>query len=121
MVRIGVDIIEIERLDRAVKRHPRLITRLFTAKEQEYCFKRHRVAASLAVRFAAKEAVLKMLGVGLGYCSFKDIEILRKEGSAPSIVLHGKAKELARSLGLKDICVSLSHCHDYATAMVFAS
>lgn len=116
MAQIGIDIIEIDRLERALKRHPRLLSRLFTSAELEYCMGRGRPAASLAARFAAKEAVMKVLGVGLGGCSFRDIEIGREDGGRPRVVLHGRAKELSRRIGIKNISVSLSHCRSFATA-----
>ncbi|CEP69257.1 Holo-[acyl carrier protein] synthase [Moorella glycerini] len=120
MASLGIDIIEIERLERALKRHPRLLARLFTAAEQEYCSSRHRPGASLAARFAAKEAVMKALGVGLGSCSFRDIEISREEGGRPRVVLYGRAGELAREVGAGTIIVSLSHCRAYAAAVALA-
>ncbi|WP_258358649.1 holo-ACP synthase [Moorella sulfitireducens (nom. illeg.)] len=120
MASLGIDIIEIERLERALKRHPRLMNRLFTPAEQEYCLRRHRPGASLAARFAAKEAVMKALGVGLGSCSFRDIEIVREDGGRPKVVLYGRAGELAREVGAGTITVSLSHCRAYATAVAMA-
>lgn len=117
MVSSGIDIIEIERLERALRRRTRLLARLFTAVEQEYCLSRHRPGASLAARFAAKEAVMKALGLGLGGCSFRDIEITREEGGRPQVVLHGRARERAQELGAGVISVSVSHCRDYAAAV----
>ncbi|WP_406677016.1 holo-ACP synthase [Moorella sp. ACPs] len=120
MASLGIDIIEIERLERALKRHPRLMNRLFTPAEQEYCLSRHRPGASLAARFAAKEAVMKALGVGLGSCSFRDIEIGREEGGRPRVMLYGRAGELARERGTGTVTVSLSHCRAYAAAVAQA-
>ncbi|GEA18529.1 holo-ACP synthase [Moorella sp. E306M] len=120
MASLGIDIIEIERLERALKRHPRLMNRLFTPAEQEYCLSRHRPGASLAARFAAKEAVMKALGVGLGSCSFRDIEIRREESGRPRVVLYGRAGELAREVGADTVTVSLSHCRAYAAAVAQA-
>ncbi|MGI6285705.1 holo-ACP synthase [Neomoorella humiferrea] len=120
MAQIGIDIIEIDRLERALKHHPRLLSRLFTPVELEYCMGRGRPAASLAARFAAKEAVMKVLGVGLGGCSFRDIEIGREDGGRPRVVLHGRAEELARKAGGGTITVSLSHCRSFAAAVAIA-
>ncbi|MDN5345459.1 MAG: holo-[acyl-carrier protein] synthase [Clostridia bacterium] len=117
MVSAGIDIIEIERLERAVKRHPRLLARLFTAAEQEYCLSRKQSGASLAARFAAKEAVMKALGDGAGRCAFREIEIARAGEGPPRVVLYGQARQLARELGAGEITVSLSHCRAYATAV----
>lgn len=120
MTNLGIDIIEIDRLERAIERHPRLLARVFTAAERAYCFSRPRPAVFLAARFAAKEAILKAMGIGLGRCSFRDIEITRDRTGRPRAVFHGRARELARSLGVSSIVVSLSHCHAYATAVAMA-
>ncbi len=120
MVNIGIDIIEIERLEKAIRRRPRLLTRIFTMKERDYCLSRRRPAVFLAGRFAAKEAILKALGVGLGGCAFKELEIIREKSGRPQVLLHGQAKELAAALGVNRIAVSLSHCHNYATAVAMA-
>ncbi|APC09409.1 holo-ACP synthase [Neomoorella thermoacetica] len=117
MLESGIDIIEISRLERSIKRHPRLLARVFTPAEVAYCLARHRPGASLAARFAAKEAVMKALGIGLGRCSWQDIEITREQGGRPRVILHNRARQLARELGVGEITVSLSHCHAYAAAV----
>jgi holo-[acyl-carrier protein] synthase len=121
MLSSGIDIIEIERLERALRRRPRLLARLFTAAEQEYCLGRSRPGPSLAARFAAKEAVMKALGLGLGQCSFRDIEIIRQESGPPQVVLRGRARQQAQELGTGAVSVSLSHCRDYAAAVAVVS
>jgi len=117
-LRNGVDLLEIERLRGAVERHgERFLARIYTPSERELCAGN---AASLAARFAAKEAVAKALGTGLGDVAWTEIEILRAERGAPLLRLHGKAKTLAEKLGLKQWAISLSHTHEYAIAMVVA-
>ncbi len=120
MLKSGIDIIEIGRLERSIERHPRLLARVFTPAELAYCLARHRPGASLAARFAAKEAVMKALGIGLGRCSWQDIEITREQGGRPRVILHNRARQLAREMGVGEINVSLSHCHAYAAAIALA-
>ncbi|MGI9861880.1 holo-ACP synthase [Moorella naiadis] len=117
MLNSGIDIVEIERLEGAIDRHPRFLSRVFTPAERAYCLARRRPGASLAARFAAKEAVMKALGFGLGCCSWQDIEIRREPGGRPQVILHGRARQLAREQGAGAITISLSHCHAYATAV----
>ena len=105
---IGVDIIEIERVDRAI-RNPRFVERIFSPAEVEYCGQSVR-AERYAGRFAAKEAVAKAFGRAL---CWHDVEILPQKGGAPLVRLSGEAAEL---LGGRRIMVSISHCHAYAVA-----
>lgn len=113
---LGVDIIEIERIERAVDRWgQRFLDRVYTAAELEVCLNR---APELAVRFAGKEAVMKALGTGRKGVSWRDIEILRNKRNAPLVYLHGRARTRARKLGMAEIAISLSHSRDYAVASV---
>jgi holo-[acyl-carrier protein] synthase len=117
-VATGVDLIEIERIQAVVARHgQRYLERVFTPAEREICGVR---AESLAARFAAKEAVSKALGCGIGEVSFQEIEVLQDEKGAPHLVLHGAATEKAAALGLTTWSVSLSHSQSHAIAMVTA-
>ena len=119
MLRTGVDIIEVSRLDEAILRHrDRFFQRCFTAQELIEAEGR---TPALAARFAAKEAVAKALGCGIGDVSWKDIEILRDSQRRPEVVLHGAAKKLAKQLGLIEWAVSLSHTHEHAMALVVAA
>lgn len=114
----GVDLIEVERIQQAVERHgDRFLKRVYTAMEQADCGCNYQ---SLAARFAAKEAVSKAFGTGIGAVAFKELEITRVESGAPEIRLHGRAKELAEQLGLNTWSISLSHSEDYALAFVVA-
>jgi len=93
---IGIDLVEIGRLERAWRRHgSRFLRRVYTAAEERYCLGKRRPAASLAARFAAKEAVLKALGLGLGGARWQDIEILPDPAGRPSLRLQGAARRRA--------------------------
>lgn len=117
-LRTGVDLCEISRLREAVERQgERLLARVFTAAEREQCGENY---ASLAARFAAKEAVGKALGTGLGPVAFTDIEVIRGENREPILRLHGKALEKANALNLTGWAISLSHTGEYALASVVA-
>lgn len=119
MIRTGIDIIEVTRIDQAILRHgQRFFDRFFTARELIQAEGR---TPALAARFAAKEAVAKALGSGIGDVGWKDIEILRDGRRRPHVILHGAALELARSLGLAEWSVSMSHTHEHAIAMVVAT
>ncbi len=114
----GVDLIEIARIDEVVTRHGKhYLERVFTAAELDYCGKR---AESLAGRFAAKEAVAKALGTGIGDVSWKEIEVLGDEQNAPTLTLHGMAETKARELGLSTWSVSISHSQSHSVAFVVA-
>jgi holo-[acyl-carrier protein] synthase len=116
MHHLGVDIIEIERIQHSVNRYgERFLNRVFTESELELC--RNRVP-ELAVRFAAKEAVMKALGTGRRGVSWRDIEILRNKRNAPLVYLHGRARRRAQKLGIAELAVSLSHSREYAIATV---
>ncbi len=117
-LRTGVDLLEISRLREAIDRHgERFLARIFTSTEREQCGENY---PSLAARFAAKEAVAKALGTGLGDVSFTDIEIVRGENGEPNLKLYGKALEVANELKLTEWAISLSHTHEHAVASVVA-
>jgi len=119
MIRSGVDIIEIERIDEAILRHQdRFFERFFTPQELIEAGGR---TPSLAACYCAKEAAAKALGCGIGEVGWKDIEVLHDERRRPHLVLHGAARELAAELGLTGWSLSLSHTHDHAIAIVIAS
>ncbi|GAB4236717.1 MAG: holo-ACP synthase [Chlamydiales bacterium] len=107
---VGTDIIEIARVRDAIKRHGhRFLDRLFTAKEQKYCDKYKISERHYAGRFAAKEAISKALGTGLGKSlSFLDIEIINNADGKPITFIKGELNT--------EIAISISHCRDYATA-----
>ena len=116
MLRTGIDIIEIDRIGAAVNRWgDRFFRRIYTEGELQYAKGR---LPQLAGRFAAKEAVMKALGTGTRGVGWKDIEISRLRGQAPSIVLHGRAKTRADAIGLTGLALALSHSKEYAVATV---
>jgi holo-[acyl-carrier protein] synthase len=111
---VGVDLLEIERLERALARRPRLATRLFTEGERDYAASRARPGQHLAARFCAKEAVAKALG--LEAWSFRDVEVIGGGDAAPSVVLHGPVAARAAELGVQ-VRVSLTHTRTNAGAV----
>ncbi len=114
-LRVGVDIVEIERIAHALRRHgERFIERVFTPEEAAYC-RTKASAASWAARFAAKEAVGKALHFVDTPPKWTDVEVLRDERGRPTLRLHGLALKLARGARVE---LSLSHTHRYAVAMV---
>ena len=116
MIVTGVDIIEIHRIQRTVERWgSRFLHRIYTEQELSYC---HSRISSLAARFAAKEATMKALGTGIRGVGWRDIEVVRQRGEAPTIRLHGRAAQRAKAMGINDIALSLSHSRDYAIASV---
>lgn len=123
IVGIGVDVVDVTRFHRSLDRTPALADRLFTAGERTYATTAEPAMAAqrLAARFAAKEAVLKALGVGLGACGFHDIEVVRDDDSgAPALALHGPALSLAADRSVASWHISLSHTDGFATAFVVA-
>ena len=111
---IGTDIIEIERIRKAIERWgDRFLNRVFTKSELSI-YGHH--AHSLAASFASKEAVMKLLGTGNKGVAWREIETLYHPTGKPLIKLNGRAKKQAEKLGLKEIEVSLSHSHDNAIA-----
>lgn len=117
-LRTGVDLIEISRIEEVVSRHGKhYLERIYTPAELKLCGNR---TESLAGRFAAKEAVAKALGCGIGDVEWKEIEILGDEQNAPVLNLHGKAARKADKMGLTSWSVSLSHSQNHAIAFVVA-
>lgn len=118
ILRTGVDLIDIARIHDAIERHgERFLARVFTEAERRECGGR---VASLAGRFAAKEAVAKALGCGIGDVRWLDIEVRSDENKAPYLVLHEEGERLAEELGLKTWSLSLSHTENQAIAFVVA-
>jgi holo-[acyl-carrier protein] synthase len=117
-LRSGVDIVEVYRLDRAILRHgERLFDRFFTVQE---LIDSAGHTPALAARFAAKEAVAKALGTGIGVIGWKEIEVINGPRREPRLHLHGEAKARALELGLGSWSVSLSHTHEHAVAIAIA-
>jgi holo-[acyl-carrier protein] synthase len=114
---IGIDVIEIGRLERALERRPGLLERVFSAAEIEYAYRHRRPARRLAARFAAKEAALKALG--LGGLRLHEVEVEGGGAEPPRLVLHGEAAAVAEREGVR-LVVSLSHEREVAVATVAA-
>ncbi len=118
-VGIGIDLIKVSRVQRLLSGGDKHLKKIFTLAEIEYCQNKPHQFQHLAARFAVKEAMFKALGTGwIGEIKWTDIEVVRDEMGKPKIDLHGKAKELAERMNIRDILVSLSHCSDYAIAQV---
>jgi holo-[acyl-carrier protein] synthase len=116
MLCTGVDLIEIERVQQTLDRHRQaFLKRCFTAQEQRDCNGR---IESLAARFAAKEAVAKALGTGIGPVSFLEIEVRRGAKGQPQLYLSGQAATRAQTLGIQQWSLSLSHSRGLAVAFV---
>lgn len=114
----GVDLVDIQRLQGAIERYgERFLRRIFTDSELEEVGKN---TASLAARFAAKEAVAKALGSGIGAVNWREIEVLRGAQREPRLVLHGSAQRIAQELNLTEWSLSLSHTFSLAIAVVVA-
>ena len=114
----GIDLIEIARIEEVVSRHGKhYLDRIYTPAELEQCGRR---AESLAGRFAAKEAVAKALGTGIGNVTWKEIEVLGDEQNAPVLRLYGLAEQKAKELGLVTWSVSISHSQSHSVAVAVA-
>ena len=118
MVAHGIDMVDCKRLGEAVRRHgDRFLNRIYTPAERDYCMGRKREREHLAGRFAAKEAVFKVLGTGWrNGISWKDVEITNEASGQPRVRMSGRCKEIADQLGLTCILVSISHIDTHAIA-----
>jgi holo-[acyl-carrier protein] synthase len=120
MVGIGIDAVEIDRFRAVLARRPHLVERLFTEGEQAYGARAADPAPRLAARWAAKEAVMKALGVGIGAFAFCDVEVVSAPSGAPSLVLRGAAAALADVQGVTGWRLSLTHTDTLAGAVAVA-
>ena len=117
---IGIDIVKISKIERLfIKWKSRFLSRLFTEREIDFCITKKLPSQHLAIRFAAKEAFLKALKLGMrAGIPWKDIEIINNAMGMPSIELHNKAKEIGINNNIKNIFLSMSHDGDYGIAQV---
>jgi holo-[acyl-carrier protein] synthase len=122
IVALGLDLAQIARLEAAVGRQgERMLARLFTDGERAYCERRREKMTHYAGRFAVKEAVMKVLGTGWTRgVRWRDIEVVRQPGSAPELVLHGVAGEIARGKGIARIHITITHDAGLAAAVAVA-
>ncbi len=119
---IGTDIVEVTRIGEMIERHGELfLQRVFTEGEIQYCQERKLAMQHYAGRWAAKEAVMKTFGTGFSKgVGWRDIEVMSQRSGQPVIRLSGGAQEMARSMGIDEVLISISHCRAYATATAIA-
>ncbi|HWI55131.1 MAG TPA: holo-ACP synthase [Desulfobacteria bacterium] len=116
----GVDIVEISRIEKAINRRDGFLRRVYTVRELEDCMAEKPRTSSLAARFAAKEAVSKALGTGIGKVKWTDIEIINQSTGKPEVFLRGGARDIMLELGIATIELSMSHSREYAVAFAIA-
>lgn len=118
----GIDLVDCPRIEDMLTRHgKRFISRIFTKAEQQYAQKNKNKVEKLAGRFAAKEAVLKMMGTGwVGKIAWTDIEIINNPAGQPEVKLTGEVKKIAQKLGINQISISITHTANFAIASVVA-
>ena len=119
IIGLGVDICEIERMERALERHPTMRERVFTPEEIAYCDSKARPAESYAGRFAAREATVKALG-GYRGRAWQDISVARGPAGAPALRLQGNAKRRADQLGVARVLITFTHERTNAVAFAVA-
>lgn len=119
---IGIDVVEVARITSSLDEFgEKFLTRIFTNEERHYCQAQKNPALHYAARFAAKEAVSKALGTGIGKdVRWTDIHVHRKESGEPTIILSGLAQEFAQTHHLTEIKISLTHAEHYAAANAVA-
>ena len=120
IVGTGIDIAEVPRIRQSIERFgERFLQRVFTEGEIRYCDSKANRFERYAARFAAKEAGMKALGTGWNFgVRWRDLEVARKPGGRPTLLLHGKAAEFAAKLGATNIALSLTHTPEQAMAQV---
>lgn len=119
IIGIGIDLVKIDRIDKAGKNQPGFLERVFTEREREYCSRQKYPAQHYAGRFAAKEAVLKAIGTGWSAgVMWTDMEVLHGDGGGPVVNISGRVKDLMDLKGVKQILLSYSHDEGYAVAHV---
>jgi holo-[acyl-carrier protein] synthase len=121
VIGIGVDAVDVERFRISLARTPSMRTRLFTAEELEYVAPKADPVPSLAARFAAREAVMKAMGLGLGAFGFHEVWVERASSGEPSLVVTGRAAALASDRGISAWLLSITHTSTVAIACVVAS
>ena len=118
----GIDLVDCPRIEEMIERHgERFVERIFTAKEQAYAEANKDQVEKLAGRFAAKEAILKLMGTGWrGKIAWTDIEVVNNPAGQPEVNLSGEVKKIADKLGIKHISVSITHTANFAIASAVA-
>ncbi|MGZ4681105.1 MAG: holo-ACP synthase [Acidimicrobiales bacterium] len=120
VIGIGNDLVDLDRFRVVLDRTPTIVQRVFTEAEQQYALQRNDPTERFGGRFAAKEATMKALGVGLGEVAMRDIEVVRADSGAPSLVLHGTAAAVAAERGVHRWMITISHTDHLAQAVVVA-
>ena len=120
VIGIGTDLVELDRFRLALRRTPRIAERLFSDEERAYAARRRDPTERLAARFAAKEAVMKAMGVGLWKFPLRDIEVVKAPSGAPSVRLHGRAAAMAAERGVSEWRLTLTHTDRVASAIAVA-
>lgn len=120
VVGVGIDLVDVDRFRVSLARTPSMRERMFTEGERAYAETANDPTERYAARFAAKEAVMKAMGVGLGAFGFHDVEVLRADGGQPSLRVIGAAELLAVNLGVRGWQLSLTHTATSAGAVVVA-
>jgi len=122
LIGIGIDVVEVDRIADAIERHGEpFVARIFTPGERAYCEAQKRPALHFAARFAAKEAIAKAFGTGIGKdLGWLDMEIVRRPSGEPAVELTGTGKAYAASAGIAEVKISLTHARDYAAANAVA-
>lgn len=114
---VGVDMLEIARMERVLARRPRFAEKVFTEEERTYCDRTARPAEHYAARWAAREAVVKALGTGFSDgVGLRDVSVGRDESGRPRAILAGRVSELVAERGIREVALSISHTHDVAVA-----
>lgn len=121
MIGVGIDLVDLARFRSLLDRRPAVAARLFSPGELASLEGRADPVPGLAARFAAKEATMKALGVGIGAVGFAEMEVRRSPSGQPALVLSGRAAALAERLGVRTLAVSLTHTAENASAVVVAS
>jgi holo-[acyl-carrier protein] synthase len=118
----GIDLVDCPRIEQMIQRHgERFVKRVFTSAEQAYAEKNKNEVEKLAGRFAAKEAVLKLVGTGWrGKIAWTDIEVINNAAGQPEVTLGGEVRKIADKLGIKHISVSITHTANFAIASAVA-
>ena len=120
LVGVGIDLVDVDRLAAVMRRRPGLAERVFTDRERATTATGTRVNERLAARFAAKEATMKALGVGLGAFALRDVEVIVSDAGTPSLVLAGGALAVAEGRGAGTLHLSITHTAGSAAAVVVA-
>ena len=118
----GIDLVDRPRIKQMVQKHgDRFLNRVYTQKEQQYAESHRDKIEKLAGRFAAKEAVLKLMGTGwIGKIAWTDIEVINNSAGQPEVTITGEVKRIAKKLGINQISVSITHTANFAIASAIA-